>query len=370
MRYHASQKVRRTLFFLFIAILLLIVLLTVVLVRWAKARSSEARLITLMGENFTAFAPVGDHTLAVDGTELYYISADGQITWAAELPETGMTPVGSSVLNAAYSKNRVMVYDKDGRPVLDQTTDYEILDMACGAETYALTTWEENQRLVRILKLDASEVECLRFPYETVMDTGFYANDSGQLYVLSLDSHFTIPVAHLKCYNPGRSTTCNVTMNSEVAYAVLPVGDQFITVGTHTLQRWDTTGKSLFSELIYGWTLVDMNTDGKGRAQLLLAPSNTSAENAPLSSLRYVRMDSPTSTTEYRLSLPAGTLWACLGSDRIIAFTQDSIETMTFAGEKKKTYTVDARIHSVTSVLSGRLAVLDTVSGWRLFPIP
>jgi hypothetical protein len=109
--------------------------------------------------------------------------------------------------------------------------------------------------------------------------------------------------------------------------------------------------------------------DEKGRAQFLFTPSNTSNESAPLSALWYIRMDSSNTTTEYRLSLPAGTLAACLGKDQILAFTADALHTTTFAGEKYRSVPLPAPIQSVEAVLSGKLVVLKTVDGWQLLPI-
>lgn len=369
MRYRQSKMLRRILFFALLILIAAALCIGGYLLFFADRSASATEMITLAGENITQVEAIDNHLLMVDGTQLNYIDSSGTIKWSAQLPEENMTPVGSSMLNAAYSANRVMIFDKDGRPVLDQSTDYTIVDMACGSETYALTTWEENQRLVRVMKLDATEVEQLRFPYETVMDTGFYTSNLTQLWTLSLDSHFTIPVAHLKTFNPGQSTTGNVSMSNEVSYKVLPMESEFITVGTHNLQRWDSSGKSLYSKLVYGWTLIDMNVDDKGRAQFLFTPSNTSDDEAPLSSLWYIRMDSSNTTTEYRLSLPAGTLWACLGPDKILAFTAEAVHTTTYAGEKYRSMPLEAPVESVEAVLSGKMVVLKTVSGWKLYPI-
>ncbi len=365
--HYRSKMLRRTLFFTLCALLLVVVVLIVFLIAKASTHVSSAELISLVGNNITSIVPASDHLLAVDGNQLYYITENGQISWAAPLPETGMNPVGSSSLNAVYSSHHVMIFDSEGRGILDQQTDYEILDMSCGSSTYALTTWEEQQRLVHVLRLDATEVEQLRFPYETVLDTGFYASDLSQLWALSLDSHFTIPVAHLKTFNPGKSTTGNMSMNNEIAYNVLPVDDQFVAVGTHYLRRWDAAGKNLYSQLVYGWTLVDMSTDKRGKARFLLTPSNSSDIQAPLSSLWYIHMDTADSAVQYRLNLPAGTLWAAFSTDHITVFAENGIYTMTYAGENQRFYAIDTRIESVVAVLSGKLAVLNTVNGLKIF---
>lgn len=369
MRYRKGMLFRRIIFFVLLLAVLVAGVLGIGSLFAGRGSSLNAELVTLAGNDITAVAAVDDHVLMVDGATLNYIDAASQVKWSAQLPEIGMTPVGSSILNGAYSANRVMLFDKDGRPVLDQSTDYTIVDMACGGETYALTSWEDGQRLVRVLKLDATEVEQLLFPYETVMDIGFYTDDLSQLWALSLDSHFTIPVAHLKTFSPGRSTTGNISMNSEIAYKVLPMGKEFITVGTHNLQRWESSGKSLYSKLVYGWTMIDMNVDDKGRAQFLFTPSNTAQEEAPLSSLWYIRMDLSNTTTEYRLSLPAGSLWACLGKDGIITLTADAVHKTTFAGENHRSMPLSAPVESVEAVLTGKLAVLKTVSGWKLLSL-
>lgn len=369
MRYRSSKILRRILFFILLLALLAALGMGAYLIFFSGSTAINPVFITLAGNNITQVTTVEDHILVVDGTRLNYVNKDGSIKWSCELPEANMHPVGSSLLSGAWSANRVIIFDGDGRGVIDQTTSYTIVDIACGNETYALTTWEENQRLVRVLKLDATEVELLRFPYETVLDLGFYTSNMSQLWTLSLDSHFTIPVAHLKTFNPGKSTTSNISMSDDVVYRVLPLGDEFITVGTHNLQRWDKTGKNLYSKLIYGWNLVDMNVDEKGRAQFLFTPSNTSNESAPLSALWYIRMDSSNTTTEYRLSLPAGTLSACLGKDQILAFTADALHTTTFAGEKYRSVPLPTPIESVEAVLSGKLVVLKTVDGWQLLPI-
>jgi len=366
-----NKMLRRVIFFAIVALILGGAGFGIFKLFFASGKPVFAEIIALNANSDAKVLAVDDHFLVVNGVMLSYMDAKGNTRWQVTLPETDMLPAGSNMISAAYGGNRVVIYDQDGRGVLDQTVSGIVAHMSCGQGLYALTLWEDDQRLVRVNNLEGVEQDVLRFPYEAVLDTGFYGNNLGQFWTLSLDSHYTQPVARLKTYNPGQSSTGNMSANNELFYHMqyVEADKQFVTVGTHYLQRWSSSGDVLFSKLVYGWSLVDMNVDKQGKVQMLLAPSNTADENAPLSSLWYIRMNNETDITEYRLNLPADTLGACLGDEQIVTFTASAVHTTTFAGERYRMTPLPSPVTAVAAVLPGKAAVLVTVDGLQLLPL-
>lgn len=110
MRYRQSKMLRRILFFALLILIAAALCIGGYLLFFADRSASATEMITLAGENITQVEAIDNHLLMVDGTQLNYIDSSGTIKWSAQLPEENMTPVGSSMLNAAYSANRVMIF--------------------------------------------------------------------------------------------------------------------------------------------------------------------------------------------------------------------------------------------------------------------
>lgn len=235
-----------------------------------------------------------------------------------------------------------------------------ILMMRCGADCYAVAVREDGQRVVYIYKaVDGSLVERLLIPYQSVLDMGFTSGNLSQFWLLTLDSHYTVPSAQVKTLQPGKALTANISITGQVVYAVSPGEKDLYTVGTHAIQKWDTAGSQTWERSIYGWTLVDMRRDKETGVQFLLGPASNQEEEVPLTELWYIASNGK----EQRFSLPAGCTQAVLGETQIMAFSQAGIYTVALKTGDTQFYNAELPMKHVTGLPQCGAAILEGADG-------
>lgn len=369
MRYQTKRKVRR------IALIATLIAVVVGIACWLIYTFStpevplEDKVMTLTADSAERVTALTDGLLLSSGLTLSRIDLSGKLLWTAEMPVADMHITGNGALVALWNENTALLLDdKTGLSLLKQDSEVPIENLVCGKDSYAITTQEDNQRRVQVYKMDGTRVDDLLFPYQDVLGVSFYGEKWSQLWTLSLDSHATLPITHLKTYIPGKSTTGNITVNGEILYAAQPKDKDFITVGTRNIQFYSATGERQFEKSIYGWYLQDMQVDSQGRAQFLLSPANTEDTSTTLSALWYIRAEADGSTTEYRISLPAGCMRAALTDGGIVAFSTEGLHTMNASGDGYVFHKLPHAISSVGGIVPGQAAVIQSPDGTFLVP--
>ena len=370
MRYQTKRKVRRV---VLIAVLAAIVL---GLGGWLIYHFStpevplEERVMTLTADSAQRVTALDDGLLLSSGLTLSRIDLAGKLLWAAEMPAADMNITGNGELVALWNETTALLLsDETGMSLLRQESEAPIQGLTCGKEHYAITTQEDRQRRGRVYKLDGTQIDDLLFPYQDVLGVGFYSDNLSQLWTLSLDSHATLPITHLKTYQPGKSTTGNITVNGEILYLAQPKDKSFMTVGTRNIQFFSATGERQFEKSIYGWYLQDLQVDSQGRAQFLLCPAGAEEGVSTLSALWYIRAEADGSTTETRISLPAGCIRAVLTQNGIAAFSAEGVHTMDSSGGNYAFHKLPHAVSAVTGLVPGQAAVVQSPDGVFLVPL-
>ena len=321
-------------------------------------------MVELPNYGTPAAYPAEDGFVYISGTRLSRRDAQAQEAFAIELPEQGMKASASRDLMAVWSDTRLIITNSSGTVLQHQELATPILMARCGSDSYAVTVWEDSQRVVYIYKaVDGSLVERFLMPYQSVLDMGFYGSSLSQFWLLTLDSHYTVPSAQVKNVQPGKALTANISVSGQVVYAVAPGEKAFYTVGTHAIQKWDATGAQLLEKSIYGWILLDMRTDSQENMQFLLGAASTEDTQTPLTSLWYISMAADGTVTEHRISLPAGCTQAVLGDGRVLAFTQEGFYTVDVRSGANKFYKTSQPIARVTGLSSTAAVGLEMANG-------
>lgn len=308
--------------------------------------------------------PAQDGFVLVSDSRLSRRDASARELFAMDLPEADMKATASSSLVAAWSDSRLIVANSSGTVLQHMELTTPLIMVRCGQDQYAVTVWEDGQRVVYIHKaMDGSVVERFLMPYQSVLDMGFYGGSLSQFWLLTLDSHYTVPSAQVKNLQPGKALTANISISGQVVYSVIPGEKAFYTVGTHSIQKWDATGSQTGEKSIYGWTMLDRRPGTDGSMQFLLGPASTENADAPLNALWYIRTDAEGATAEQRISLPAGCTHAVLGDGRILAFAQEGFYTVDLKTGTSTFHKTEQPITGVTTLTDAGAVVLKTAAG-------
>jgi len=201
--------------------------------------------------------------LALQGSKVTAIDHDGVGLFADELPEGEYRLAGSATMVIAYTQHDLIILNAKGESLFTQVIPDEILSVKCGNTMYSITSLVEGQYRINIYDLEGNtRGDTLMYPYQSVLATGWYGDDSEQIWTLALDSHGTLPESRIKTYHPGKSMTGFISLVDEIAYACLPGKNALYTVGTRTIGGYSYTGERFYEKLIYGWSMEDMSLSG------------------------------------------------------------------------------------------------------------
>ena len=111
------------------------------------------------------------------------------------------------------------------------TLDGTILDARVGTVYAAIQMGEEQDSSILILDSSGRQVENISMDGQTVLDFGFFNNDS-LLWVMTLNTDGTVPMSTITTYRPGKMLLGAVEDNQQVLYEVVFQASQIRAVGT------------------------------------------------------------------------------------------------------------------------------------------
>ncbi len=366
MRYSTRVKIKKYVIIGIIAALF-IALNIWVFIKIAHPRTSlEKQLVKLPVAPGGHVSAYDDGVLCIGNKTLLSWDMEKQQVFSAELPLDDMQAWRGKNYTVAWGEHFIIVYDANGQPLISKPLQkIQILSARCSDTTFSAVTLEEGQHWIRVFDMEAKEIDKMLFPSESVLDFGYYGDDNLQMWALSIDSHGTIPISHMKTYQPGKSLTGKIDVNDQICYKVLPMEKVIYTVGVHHIHTWGYDNKELQEYHVYGWTLQDVAVDGKDKASFLMVPANTGDTQLPISAMWYIGSDG----TQYRVSLPAGILRLMLAADGIYAASKDGVYEYDLKGEQKRFYKMPFTIDRIAAVVQGKAFVFQSGEEFYLVPV-
>lgn len=321
--------------------------------------SLDKNAISLPTPDKEGIFPWKDGVLSVYQNKLICNNLDGSSPWGSgsvDLPVTGMKARREGDFTVVWGGKNIMVVEKDGRIKNNKVNEApgEVVLAVPGVTTYAAITQEENQHRLRVYSMkDGSEIDEVLFPYASVLDMGYFGDKSGQIWVLTVDSHGVQPITKLTTYLPGKNSTRSIPLRDEIGYRAVLQEKQTYLVGTHTMTYWENTSQKQ-STLVYGWNLQDVFTEKNGSVSFLFSPAGGD-ENGQISSLWYIN----TAGREYRIPMPAGVIRAMLKDNgRICAVTPKGAYSMAQNGTGSRFYPFSITVESIPAVVPGKAFVI------------
>ncbi len=267
MRYSTRKKIRRYAVGIGIALLVVFINIWIFLIVQPVTRM-EKQMIELDVSVYAKVYPYDNGLVVVDQKELIWFDKNGKEDGRVELPRYDMQAYRAGDVTVVWDAESAQVYNEEGVLILEKlmqvmSPDGEILFGRTGEDYFVLSTIEEGQYKARVFDYEAKDVDEMLFPYQSMMDLGFFGDTGKQLWVLLLDSHGTIPITKVRTDHPGKSMTGSITILNQVCYEIVPLRDVVYIIGTHHIQSYSYTSVKQTEQLVYGWTMQDYVVDGQ-----------------------------------------------------------------------------------------------------------
>lgn len=288
-----------------------------------------------------------------DQTLISYNYEDG-IELTMQLPVSNMKAARRGNIICVWESSSLQVYNEQGKEITSITVNGEIFMVSISTSMVAVATIEEGQYWVRVYNLAGQQIHDMLLPFMSVLDIGFFGDNMSQLWVLSLDSHGTIPITQIRTHHPGKSMTGLISINNQICYKVFPMKDVIYTVSTNHIQTWKYTNERATEQLVYGWTLQDYNIRGDQGIDFLMGPATSEDSEVPVSALWYLGAG----TEQYRVSMPGNIFRAMLFDKKIYAVSSDGVYVMDTDGSARKFHKMPFGVGSVVAVIPNKGFVL------------
>ncbi|MEX1377061.1 MAG: hypothetical protein AB1Z23_06225 [Eubacteriales bacterium] len=366
MRYSTKKRISKYIFWLLIAGLILILNLWLFFIVQPVTRI-EKDLIKLDVSPYAKAFPYEEGLIFVDQKELICLDLKGREKFRKELPSFDMEAYRNGDATVVWNDQVAQIYNELGERILEKTFDgtgSQILFARTGNSYFALATREEGQYRARIYDYEANEVDIMYFPFQSILDLGFFGESGDQLWAMLLDSHGTVPITKVRTDHPGKSMTGALNVYNQVCYAVMPLDTLIYVVGTHHVESYTYTSVEKSEVLVYGWTMQDY-IDYDDKVSFLMGTNQNDEYASPISALWYIGADSK----QFRLSMPTGIINAAISEDYIYAFSQEGVYVYEIGKSGKKFHKLSFQIMDIPAVVKGKAIVIQSQDEFYLLPM-
>ena len=320
--------------------------------------------VTLTGNQGVQVA--GDGFIYYNGSTLASVSSTGAQGWSYSVGANASFNAGDSGV-AVWSGRRLSIIGREnGDTLYTGQMDEDILSAKSGAVYTAVLLSPEHDSTIVLLENGGREVDLLTFPDQTVLDYGFFSNDT-LFWVMTLDTSGTVPTTSISNYRPGRMMVGSITDAQQLMYQVMFQSSQVVCAGTTHLKVYDYTGREDEGRrtLIYGWYLAAVD-DAVDNPMMAFVPD---AQYGASGEMRDVRMMRSGVDEIVRMPFPCTMLVA--KGDRIYGFSADGHVMVARAGvQKVDAYQLEVPAGQVYGVTDDRVAVMGSGNTAYLVTLP
>jgi len=366
LRYTTRKRIRRYLLWLSLAAVIVLINIWLIFIVQPVTRL-ERDLIKLDISPYSRVYPYDDGLIVIDQKDLISFDVRGKEQFKEELPEFDMHASRNGNVTVVWDDDNALIYNELGQKILGKEltgTGNRILFGRAGSSYFVLATIEEGQYRARIYDYEANEVDDMGFPYQSMMDIGFFGDSGDQLWALLLDSHGTIPITKVRTDHPGKSMTGSITILNQVCYDIMPLDSVVYVVGSNHIESYTYTSVEQSEVLVYGWTMQDyLVKDDK--VSFLMGTNQNDEFESPISAIWYIGEDDK----QFRLSMPTGIIKATMSDNYIYAFSKQGIYVYEIGKTNKNFQKLSFEIEAVPGVIKGKAIVIQSEDAFYLLPM-
>lgn len=365
MRYTTKKRITKSLLWLSLAVAIVIVNIWLIFVVQPITRL-EKDLIKLDVSAYARVYPYDDGLMVVDQRELISYNLDGKEDFRIELPVFDMHASRNGNVTVVWDDTTAQIYNEEGLQILQkQMSDGgQILFGRAGHSYFVLATIEEGQYRARIYDYEAKHIDTMGFPYQSMLDLGFFGDSGDQLWALLLDSHGTIPITKVRTDHPGKSMTGSITILNQVCYDIMPLKSSVYVVGSRHIESYTYTSVEQSEVLVYGWTMQDY-LEQDDEVSFLMGTNQLNEYASPVSALWYIGGGDQ----QFRLSMPTGIMKAAMSENYIYAFSSNGIYVYEIGRTNKNFQKLSFEIVGIPAVINGKGIVIQSEESFYLLPM-
>ena len=297
---------------------------------------------------------VGDGFVYYDGTSLSRVGSDGKTKWTNLVGGGAQFDARESGV-AAWSGDVLTLYEWDsGMPLSSGPMEAEILSARLGKKYAAVLLGPEHNSTLQLTDPGGKLVDTLPMPGQTVLDYGFFSDDS-LFWVMALDTSGTVPTCEISTYSPGKRIVGSISDNEQLMYRVMFQSSQVCCAGVYHLKVYDYTGTENLDKrkLIYGWYLVSEDEESSDPMMAYALSAQYDSGDA-MQDVRMVRSD-----MDQIVRMPFGCRSLVAKGDNVYGFSSDGYIMIAQSGRQKvEAYPSGIPIDRVYGVTSDNVAVL------------
>ena len=301
-----------------------------------------------------ALQTVGNGFVYYDGSSLSRVDSDGETHWNYLVGANAQFNARTSGV-AAWSGEMLTLIDwEKGTTLCSSPMEGEVLSARLGAKYAAVLLGPEHDSTIVLMEPGGRHVDSIALPGETVLDYGFFSDDS-LFWVMALDTSGTVPTCEISTYKPGKMIVGSITDSEQLMYQVMFQSSQVCTAGVTHLKVYDYTGTEDKSKrrLVYGWYLVSTDNDSDDPMMAYVVSSQYDA-NGSMQDVRMIR-----SNLDQVVRMPFGCKALVAKGDRVYGFSNEGHIMVAQAGEQKvNAYPVNVPMERVYGVTEDGVAVV------------
>ena len=304
--------------------------------------------------NNLALQTAGNGFVTYDGSSLSRMDSKGDTVWSYMVGANTQFDARTSGV-AAWSGEMLTLIDwEKGTTLCSSPMNSEVISARLGLKYAAVLLGPEHDSTIVLMEPGGREVDRIALAGETVLDYGFFSDDS-LFWVMSLDTSGTVPTCEISTYKPGKMIVGSITDNEQLMYQVMFQSSQVCTAGVTHLKVYDYTGTEDESKrrLVYGWYLVSADNDSDDPMMAYVVSSQYDADGS-MQDVRMIRSD-----VDQIVRMPFGCKALVAKGDRVYGFSKEGHIMVAQAGQQKvNAYPVNVPMERIYGVTEDGVAVI------------
>jgi hypothetical protein len=337
----------KTILFMIIISVVVIVFITGLIMLLTRGKDIKDLLVKMPFKSSGDYLTTGKTIVFSDGDIIDCIDVSKKSIWKVKIT-SGLDYVSNDNMIAATGENVIMVLKPNGDNLFSRHLNGTLKSVRLGKDKLAVyteqTTGDKTLSYIIIFDLSGKDVYTIDVSGRYILDYGL-DQDSGQLYVLELDTSGAAPISRITTFKPETQSTTGVTeLEDQLIERIVYSGGAIYTLGTNRLSEYTSLNASPKEILVYGWIPEDISF--KGNIRFIYIPSS---ESSRIDIARIIRLTGD----EIKINLPPGVFKIIDTGDKIYCFATNSIFVYTGDGKFFRSYDLPFAIDGVKKAFDG-----------------
>jgi hypothetical protein len=353
----------KTILFMVIILIVLVVFITGLIMLLSIGRDIKDSLVKMPFTNSSTYLTTGKTIIYSDNELLNCIDTSKNTVWKVQIT-SGLNYSSNDNMIVATGDNVIMVLSPKGDNLFATQLNGTVKSVCLGNDELAVyteqTTGDKTLSYIIIFSLSGKDIYKIDVSGKYILDYGL-DQQSGQFYLLELDSSGAAPISRITTYKPETQSITGVKeLEDQLIERIVCNNGAIYTLGTNRLSEYSSLNSTAKEMLVYGWVPEDICT--KGNIEFVYIPSR---ESSSIDIARIIKA----SNNEIKINLPPGVFKIIDTGNKIYCFASSSIFVYTNDGKFFRSYNLPYAIDGVKRAMDGYV-FLSVSEDVYLLPLP